>query len=266
LGLKDIQKSKPKRNLKIQRVGITGVPYPIIVKDRVNTTQPTVGMLTMSVDLPKHYKGTHMSRFIEVLNEHSNQIYINKIGTILEKLRKKFDAKSAHLEVTFPYFITKKAPESKAEGLMEYECKLIGTIDRKKDFIVEVKVPVTTLCPCSKAISRWGAHSQRCIVTIRVRYRRFFWIEDLIAIAESSASCEIYPVLKRKDEKFVTEKAYKRPRFVEDLVREVAWKLKKNKNFFWFSVDAESMESIHNYNVYAHIEETQRLKNRIKAE
>ncbi len=253
--LKDVQKSRPKRNLRIQRVGITSVPYPIVVKDRVNGSQPTIGIITMSVDLPKHYKGTHMSRFIEVLNEHSNQININKISAILEKLRKKFQAESAHLEVTFPYFITKKAPESEAEGLMEYECKLIGSIDKKQDFIVEVKVPVTTLCPCSKAISKKGAHSQRCIVTIRVRYRRFFWIEDLIALAESSASCEIYPVLKRRDEKFVTEKAYKRPRFVEDLVREIAWKLKKNKNFFWFSVEAESMESIHNYNVYAQIEE-----------
>ncbi len=258
--LKDIQKGKPKRNLKIQRVGITGVPYPIVVKDRVNGTQPTVGIITMSVDLPKHYKGTHMSRFIEVLNEHSRQININKINIILEKLRKKFNAESAHLEVAFPYFITKNAPESRAEGLMEYECRLIGSIDRKPDFIVEVKVPVTTLCPCSKAISKKGAHSQRCIVTIRVRYRHFFWIEDLIAIAESSASCDIYPVLKRQDEKFVTEKAYRRPRFVEDLVREIAWKLKQDRNFFWFSVDAESMESIHNYNVYAHIEEGARLK------
>lgn len=259
--LKDVQRSRPKRNLRIQRVGITSVPYPIVVKDRVNVAQPTIGIITMSVDLPKHYKGTHMSRFIEVLNEHSNQININKISTILEKLRKKFKAESAHLEVTFPYFITKKAPESGAQGLMEYECRLIGSVDKKQDFIVEVKVPVTTLCPCSKAISKKGAHSQRCAVTIRVRYRRFFWIEDLIAITESAASCEIYPVLKRRDEKFVTEKAYERPRFVEDLVREIAWKLKRNKNFFWFSVDAESMESIHNYNVYAHIEEGQKAEN-----
>lgn len=252
--LKDVQKTRPKRNLKIQRVGITSVPYPIIVKDRKNGTQPTVGIITMSVDLPKHHKGTHMSRFIEVLNQHTNQININKIGDILKKLREKFNAKSAHFEITFPYFITKRAPKSGKEGLMEYECKLIGSINKEKDFIVQVKVPVTTLCPCSKAISEKGAHSQRCIVTIQVRYRRFFWIEDLIELAESSASCEIYPILKRKDEKFVTEKAYKRPRFVEDLVREIAWKLKKNKNFYWFSVEAESMESIHNYNVYAHIE------------
>jgi len=253
--LKDIQKTKPKRNLKIQRVGITNVPYPIIVKDRVNGTQHTIGLITMSVDLPKHYKGTHMSRFIEILNEHSTQININQIGIILEKLREKFDAKSAHLEVAFPYFITKNAPVSSVSGLMEYECKLMGTIDRKKDFIVEVRVPVTTLCPCSKAISKKGAHSQRCIVKIRVRYKHFFWIEDLIQIAESSASCDIYPILKRRDEKYVTEKAYNRPRFVEDLVREIAWKLKQDKNFFYFSVEAESMESIHNYNVYAFIEE-----------
>lgn len=253
--LKDVQKTRPRRYLKIQRVGITSVPYPIIVKDRANGTQPTVGNITMSVDLPKHHKGTHMSRFIEVLNQHTGKININQIGLILEKLRDRFNAKSAHLEISFPYFITKSAPETGVEGLMEYECKLIGSIEKSKDFIVEVKVPVTTLCPCSKAISEKGAHSQRCIVTIRVRYRRFFWIEDLIAIAESSASCEIYPVLKRLDEKHVTEKAYRRPRFVEDIVREIAWRLKKNKNFFWFSVEALSMESIHNYNVYAFIEE-----------
>ncbi|HEY4715778.1 MAG TPA: GTP cyclohydrolase FolE2 [bacterium] len=254
MSLQDIQNTKPRRNMKIERVGVVGVSYPIAVRDREKSTQPTVGVITMSVDLPRHFKGTHMSRFIEVLNEYSRQIDIKKLSEILEKIKRRFQASAAHLEVEFPYFINKPAPVTSAEGLMEYNCKITGTAEEKKDFIVEVKVPVTTLCPCSKAISRNGAHSQRCVVTVRVRYRKFFWIEDIISLVESCASADIYPVLKREDEKFVTEKAYDTPMFVEDIVREIAWKLRKEKNFFWFTVDAVSMESIHNYNVFAHIE------------
>ncbi len=209
----------------------------------------------MYVNLPHHFKGTHMSRFVEVLNDFRGQINIKTFQTILDKMRQKLRAQSAHMEIEFPYFIKKMAPVSGAKSMMEYRCLFAGENSADKtDFLVGVVVPVTTLCPCSKEISAFGAHNQRSIVTVKVRFKKFFWIEDLIKIVEDSASGEVYSLLKRVDEKFVTEKAYKNPKFVEDLVRSVAVKLNADANFPWYSIEAENFESIHNHSAYAYVE------------
>ncbi|MEK7827481.1 MAG: GTP cyclohydrolase FolE2, partial [Thermodesulfobacteriota bacterium] len=207
------------------------------------------------VDLPHHFKGTHMSRFVEVLNEIREQVNIRTFHSILEKIRAKLRAESAHIEIDFPYFIEKTAPRSGAKSLMEYRCQFIGTCNGSgMDFLVGMVVPVTTVCPCSKEISRSGAHNQRSIVTVRVRFRKFFWIEDVIKLIEKSASGEVYSLLKRVDEKFVTENGYENPMFVEDVVRNVAGRLSQDPNFTWYSVEAENFESIHNHSAYACVE------------
>jgi len=254
--MKDVQRQTPEHPLYINKVGVKGLKYPIVVLDKARKYQHTVASLNIYVDLPREFKGTHMSRFIEVLNEYRQEIHIKKFEHILEEIKKSLGASSAHLEISFPYFIEKKAPVTGAAGLMEYRCKLIGTVGENKDFRVGVKVPVQTLCPCSKEISDNGAHNQRGIVSVVVRYNSFFWIEDLIAIVEECASSPVYPILKRPDEKYVTEYAYDHPMFVEDVVREVASRLDKRKEFSWYSVEAENFESIHNHNVYAYIEST----------
>jgi GTP cyclohydrolase I len=208
----------------------------------------------MYVNLPRHFKGTHMSRFVEVLNAHRHEINLRHFGTILEELRRVLRAESAHMQVTFPYFIEKRAPVSGAPGLMEYTCEFSGSVGATRVFAVGVTVPVTTLCPCSKEISSRGSHNQRGLVSVRVMYRRFFWIEDLIQLVEESASCDVYAVLKRPDEKYVTEKAYDNPAFVEDVVRNVALKLDADPNFQAYTVEAENFESIHNHSAYAYVE------------
>jgi GTP cyclohydrolase I len=251
----DIQIQKDPRNIDITKVGVKGIKYPIIVLDRKNGTQPVNASISMFVNLPHLFKGTHMSRFIEVLNEFRGQINIKTFDTILKKVREKLHAESAHMEISFPYFIEKVAPISKAKSLMEYHCMFCGTNEiGKTDFFVGVVVPVTTVCPCSKEISDRGAHNQRSIVTVKVRFKRFFWIEDLIRVIEDSASGEVYSLLKRVDEKFVTEKGYENPMFVEDVVRNVAVCLNRMENFTWYSIEAENFESIHNHSAYAFIE------------
>jgi len=251
----DIQNLKDERNIDIKKVGVKGLKYPIVVLDRAHETQQVNATINMYVSLLHHFKGTHMSRFVEVLNEIREQVNIRTFHSILEKIRTRLRAESAHIEIEFPYFIEKTAPRSKAKSLMEYRCQFMGTCnDGGMDFMVGMVVPVTTVCPCSKEISRSGAHNQRSIVTVRVRFRKFFWIEDVIKLIEKSASGEVYSLLKRIDEKFVTEKGYENPMFVEDVVRNVAVRLSQDPNFTWYSVEAENLESIHNHSAYACVE------------
>ena len=253
--MKDVQQQKPENPLYIQKVGVKDISYPIVVLDRAKGQQHTVGSFNLYVDLPQEFKGTHMSRFIAVLNEYREEIHIKRFNHILSEVRTKLGASSAHLQVDFPYFMKKTAPVSGATGLMEYRCSLIGSAsEHERDFRVKVAVPIQTLCPCSKEISSYGAHNQRGIVTVTVRYEKFFWIEELIELIEACGSSPVYPILKRPDEKFVTEQAYDNPRFVEDVVRQAAVELKKRPEFAWFSVEAENFESIHNHSAYAYLE------------
>ena len=251
----DMQNQKDFRNIDIKKVGVKNIKYPIIVLDRARGTQPVNATINMYVNLPHRFKGTHMSRFVEVLNEFKGQISIKTFQSILEKTRQKLHAHSAHMEIEFPYFLEKTAPVSRAKSFMEYHCIFTGenNIDQT-DFLVGVVVPVTTVCPCSREISEFGAHNQRSIVTVKVRFQKFFWIEDIIKIVEESASGEVYSLLKRVDEKYVTEKAYENPKFVEDVVRSVAIKLNSDNNFIWYSIEAENFESIHNHSAYAYVE------------
>ncbi|RLB43269.1 MAG: GTP cyclohydrolase I FolE2 [Deltaproteobacteria bacterium] len=253
--MEDIQNHKDYRNVDIDQVGVKGIRYPITVRDKDMGEQQTVAEINMYVNLPKTYKGTHMSRFVEILNEHNRRISIQNFSDILEEMKKRLNAESAHMEITFPYFINKPAPVTRTEGLMEYKCTFKGSLNSKgSDLIAMIYVPICTLCPCSKEISDYGAHNQRGEVRLQVRFKKFVWLEDLIKLVEKSASCDVYSVLKREDEKYVTEKAYDNPRFVEDIVREIALKLNSDPNITWFAVESENFESIHNHNAYAYIE------------
>jgi len=252
----DIQNEPDFRNFAIDQVGVKNLSYPITVRDKVNGVQHTVGSINMYVSLPHNFRGTHMSRFIEILNKYHKNLHIDTVQQILHTMKEKLHAEESHMEVRFPYFIEKNAPVSKEVGLMEYNCSYVGNLREKTDFIVGVQVPVTTLCPCSKEISDRGAHNQRSIVSIQIRSKKMVWIEELIEYAEESASSPVYSLLKRKDEKAVTEQAYDNPMFVEDVVRELAVRLEKDKRVFWFKVESENYESIHNHNAYASIERT----------
>lgn len=252
--LRDIQGEPDFRNIDITKVGVKDIRYPIMVLDKKNKFQHTIASINMYVDLPRQFKGTHMSRFIEILNEHRREITIKNFPDILEKMKRRFNAGVAHLEVEFPYFIEKAAPVSKSKGLLEYRCKYRGMLGRTKDFALEVMVPVSTLCPCSKEISERGAHNQRGLVTVAARFTGFVWIEDIIKTVEKSASSPVYSLLKRVDEKYVTEKSYDNPKFVEDVVREVAINLDRMKGIDWFRIEAENWESIHNHSAYAFLE------------
>lgn len=253
----DVQNLKDHRNIDIQKVGVKGIKYPIIVLDKENGTQHVNATINMYVNLPHRFKGTHMSRFVEILNDYRGRINIKTFRKILSEMKEKLNAESAHMEINFPYFVEKTAPVSKAKSLMEYQCSFLGeNSGEKDDFLVGIAVPVTTACPCSKEISEAGAHNQRSIVKVNLKFKKFFWIEDIIRLAEESASSEIFSLLKRADEKYVTEKAYNNPMFVEDVVRTIAEKLNRIENFTWYSVEAENMESIHNHNAYAYIEKS----------
>jgi GTP cyclohydrolase I len=258
-GLLDIQNLPDTRNIRIKKVGVKNIRYPITVRDKKNGIQHTVASVNMYVDLPQHFKGTHMSRFVEILNTYRGDIAIRNFSNILNDMKKTLNAQSAHLEIEFPYFIEKEAPVTHAKGLMEYICRFCGSSNDVEDFYVGIVIPVTTLCPCSREISDRGAHNQRSIVTVNIRFKKFFWIEDVISLVEQSASCDVYSILKRPDEKFVTEKAYDNPMFVEDIVREIAVKLSRDGNITWFTVEAENFESIHNHSAYAFVEKTDNL-------
>jgi len=253
--LHDKQSEPDYRELRIDKVGVRGLRFPITVRDKERTVQNTVATIGMFVDLPKEFKGTHMSRFIEVLNAHGNVIHVENINDILFAMQEKFQAATSHLEIEFPYFMVKKAPVTRMESVMDYLARFdAAACHHEIDFVLTVKAMVTTLCPCSKAISAFGAHNQRGEVTVQIRSRKAVWIEDLIGIIESSASSELYGLLKRPDEKAVTERAYENPVFVEDLVRNVAVKLNAHPEVSWYKVEAENYESIHNHNAYACIE------------
>jgi GTP cyclohydrolase I len=252
---RDIQNSKDYRQIPVNRVGVKDLHYPITVLDKANKHQSTVARVNMYVNLPQDFKGTHMSRFIEVLNEHHGQINVHNFSQILEDLMKSLNAGAAHIEMEFPYFIKKQAPVSREEGLMEYICSyIVNRKDGESEFLVGIQVPIATLCPCSKEMAKAGAHNQRGLVKVTLKFKKFFWIEDVIEMIEKSASAPVYSLLKREDEKYITELAYENPRFVEDVVREVTMKLKEAKNFPWFTVEAENFESIHNHNAYALVE------------
>ena len=253
--MRDIQNEEDTREVPLQKVGVKNVKYPVQVLDKNKKVQNTTATVNLFVNLPHKFKGTHMSRFIEVFHKYHEDISMNNFLDMLEEIRTKLDAEKAFGRITFPYFIEKEAPVTKSPGIMQYICTYEGetSLTDGKKFFVSIKVPIATLCPCSKAISDYGAHNQRGLVKIKVLYKDFFWIEDIIKMIEDSASTPLYTLLKRQDEKYVTEHAYDNPRFVEDLVREVYLGLKK-QGFEWFSVEAETDESIHNHNAYAYAE------------
>ncbi|MFI3244406.1 MAG: GTP cyclohydrolase FolE2 [Akkermansia sp.] len=255
--LLDMQNERDTRQIAIDRVGVRDVKFPIVVRDKKHRTQSTVATVALMVDLPSEFKGTHMSRFVEALHEHRHYLDVHTAVGLPARLLEKFHAQCAHVDLEFPFFLVKKAPVTGFEGMMDYGVRF--QIDAKQGvptvFTLTLKVPVTTLCPCSKSMSDKGAHNQRGIVTYSVRFRdSAVWIEDLIAMIESCASCPVYSLLKRPDEKYVTDAAYDKPVFVEDLVRNVAMATEAHDAFSWYRVEAENFESIHNHNAYALIE------------
>lgn len=257
--LKDTQNEKDTRQISIDRVGVKDIRYPIIVSDKEHRTQSTVARLALMVDLPEEYKGTHMSRFIEALHEHRRFLDVHSAIRLPDRLLRKLQAQRAHVEIDFPFFRLKKAPVTGREGMMDYDVRFVIDAERNKPgaFTLTIRVPVTTLCPCSKAMSERSAHNQRGIVTYSVRFSgSAIWIEDLIDMIEGCASCQLYSLLKRPDEKYVTEHAYNHPVFVEDLVRNVAVATERYNAFSWYRVEAENFESIHNHNAYAMVERT----------
>lgn len=252
--LVDIQNSADERNIPIDRVGVRNVKYPIHVRVKGDGTQQTVGVFTLTVDLPREFKGTHMSRFLEVLGEHNHDISGDTIPDILAKLRERLHADNAHLEARFTYFREKAAPVTGKVGMMGYDCGFSASSGTAgDDFELLLTVPVTTLCPCSKEISAFGAHNQRGYVSVRVRANGLLWLEDVIDMVELAGSAPLYPVLKRPDEKFVTEQAYQNPRFVEDMVREVSVAFDADDRIVSYEVEVENHESIHDHNAYAYV-------------
>jgi len=253
--MQDKQSERDHRELRIDQVGVRGLRFPIQVLDKQRVSQNTIATIGMYVDLPKEFKGTHMSRFLEVLNAHGNVIHVDCLGDILHAMQARLKSATARLEMEFPYFMVKKAPVTGLEGMMDYTARFDATAcGHDIDFVLTVMANVTTLCPCSKAISQHGAHNQRGTVKVALRSRRAVWIEDVITMVEGSASSELYSLLKREDEKAVTERAYENPVFVEDLVRNVALRLNAHPDVTWYKVEAENQESIHNHNAYACIE------------
>ena len=252
----NIQNTQDTREIPLKKVGISDLEYPVQVLDKNRGKQQTTAVVNLFVNLPHHYKGTHMSRFIETFHRHHTNLGMKEFLAMLEEIRISLDAEKAFGSMSFPFFVEKSAPVSGEKGIMSYRCTYEGqAFEKGNDFFVQVEVPVTTVCPCSKAISEYGAHNQRGIVTVTLRNRSLFWIEDVIELIEQSASSGLYSVLKRPDEKFVTEHAYDNPRFVEDVVREVYLALKdfkkSEKPFSSFTVECKNFESIHNHNAYA---------------
>jgi GTP cyclohydrolase I len=257
--IEDVQNTPDVRHLAIDKVGIKAIRHPVKVKDKSGGVQHTVALFNMYVHLPHNFKGTHMSRFVEILNMNEREISIENFESILREMVKRLEAQSGHIEMIFPYFINKAAPVSGVTSLLDYEVTFIGEI-KNGDYSITVKVlvPVTSLCPCSKKISDYGAHNQRSHVTITARINAFIWIEDIIRVVESQASSELYGLLKRPDEKYVTEHAYDNPKFVEDMVRDVAAKLNDEPRIDAYVVESENFESIHNHSAYALIERDKR--------
>jgi len=252
----DVQNMKDSRDIAVDQVGVWGIRYPVTVKDHNKGTQNTVADVDMTVQLLPEFKGTHMSRMIEILNKVRGEITMANIPAILDEMRTKLESPQSMFTMRFPYFIEKQAPISKIGSLFQVEVLFSGFSDQKEgaSFILGVRVPVTTLCPCSKEISDGGAHNQRSFVTINLQFKEFIWIEDVVSAIEDCASCAVFPLLKRNDEKYVTEKAYSRPRFAEDVVRSISQKYMKDENISWFLVETLHLESIHTHNAYARVE------------
>jgi len=251
----DVQGREDVRNIAINKVGIKDIRHPVVMRDRSDGIQHTVANFNMYVYLPHHFKGTHMSRFVKILNDHEKEISVESFKDMLKQMVEMLEAEAGYIEMSFPYFINKKAPVTGVESLLDYDVTLIGKIkDGKTETRIKVVVPVTSLCPCSKSISDYGAHNQRSHVTVNVKTRGFVWIEEIIELVEGQASCELYGLLKRPDEKFVTERAYDNPKFVEDMVRDVAVKLNQDDRIRAYVLESENFESIHNHSAYALIE------------
>lgn len=250
--MQDVQSSHDHRAIAIDKVGIKDIRHPVQVKDREGKIQHTVANFNMYVDLPHDFKGTHMSRFVEILNSHEWEITVDSFKTMLSEMTQRLDAECGHIEMTFHYFINKTAPASGVKSLLDYEVSLIGKQTKEKPIVnVKVVVPVTSLCPCSKKISDRGAHNQRSHVTVDVCTEDFIWIEEIIDVVEQEASCELYGLLKRPDEKIVTERAYDNPKFVEDMVRDVAARFNADERVLSYTIESENFESIHNHSAYA---------------
>ena len=253
--IEDVQGRADTRRIPINRVGIKDIFHPVRVKDRSGGEQHTVASFNMYVYLPHNFKGTHMSRFVEILNRHEREISVESFREMLAEMTEHLDSEAGHIEMGFTYFVMKKAPVSGVKSLLDYRATLIGEHKAgETQMWIKVVVPVTSLCPCSKRISDYGAHNQRSHVTITAKIREHVWIEELIDIAESEASCELYGILKRPDEKYVTERAYDNPKFVEDMVRDVAVRLNNDERILAYVVESENFESIHNHSAYALIE------------
>jgi GTP cyclohydrolase I len=261
LPIEDVQATPDTRRLAIDRVGIKAIRHPVKIREREGGIQHTVAMFNMYVGLPHQFKGTHMSRFVEILNAHEREISPDTFRVMLREMVKKLEAVSGHIEMTFPYFVNKKAPVSGVQSLMDYEVTFVGEIrDGVETFTLKVLVPVQSLCPCSKKISERGAHNQRSHVTVTARTNDFVWIEEIVDIVEKQGSSELYGLLKRPDEKYVTERAYDNPKFVEDMVRDVAAVLNLDERIESYVVESENFESIHNHSAYALIEKSKRVR------
>ena len=257
----DIQATPDSRKLAIDQVGIKAIRHPVRIMERAGGAQHTIATFNMYVGLPHHFKGTHMSRFVEILSAHEREITVESFQVMLKEMVERLEAEEGRIEMGFPYFVEKKAPVSGVKSLMDYEVTFIGEIRRKKPFFaMKVLVPVTSLCPCSKRISERGAHNQRSHVTVTAHTSGFVWIEEIIDLIEKQASSELYGLLKRPDEKHVTEQAYDNPKFVEDMVRDVAAVLQLDERITRYVVESENFESIHNHSAYALIERDKRAR------
>ncbi len=251
----DVQSSADTRNLAIDKVGIKDIKYPVRIKERAGGDQNTIANFNMYVNLPHNFKGTHMSRFVEILNENEHEITLQSFKTMLTEMTERLEADSGHIEMNFPYFVRKSAPVSGVKSLLDYDVTFLGDIigNGSPSITLKIVIPVMSLCPCSKKISDYGAHNQRSHVTITAQTNGFLWVEDIIDIVEQQASCELYGLLKRPDEKYVTEYAYDHPKFVEDMVRDIATQLNDENRISSYIVESENFESIHNHSAYAMI-------------
>jgi GTP cyclohydrolase I len=250
--IEDVQGRADSRQVPINKVGVKDVYHPVRVRDRSGGEQHTVANFNMYVALPHNFKGTHMSRFVEILHLHEREISVDSFRAMLTEMTERLDATSGHIEMSFPYFVMKQAPVTKVESVVKYDASLIGEIhDGVEEMWIRVVVAATSLCPCSKRISDYGAHNQRSHITIKARVREHVWIEELIDIAEQEASCEVFGILKRPDEKFVTERAYDNPKFVEDIVRDVAMRLNAEERVLAYGVETSNFEPMNNLGVCA---------------
>ena len=247
----DVQATEDDRRVAIDKVGVKEVTYPMRLRTPEGGEQTTVAKINMYVALPHYQKGTHMSRFLEILNDHSEPLTPERIPEITRAICRKLEAEEAHFEADFIYFINKPAPVSGKLGLMDFEVGFECTSNGADDMILRVAAWATSLCPCSKEISEYGAHNQRCRIEARVRFEGNLWIEELAALLEQAASTQVFSVLKRPDEKWVTERAFENPKFVEDIVRDLAVALDNEDRITWFEINSENYESIHSHNAYA---------------